>query len=190
LSFKRVSYLETRFIFSGGARNINKKTEINEAIRDRELRVIGEDGEQFGIMSAKEALELAAEKKLDLVKIAPQAVPPVCRIMDYGKHKYEMSKRDKEARKKQKTVEIKEVRLGLNIEEHDLETKAKNAAKFLQKGDKVKVSLRFRGREMGHAHLGEAVIKHFAEMIADSGDIEKKPSLEGRTLVAIFTPKK
>ncbi len=152
--------------------------------------MIGEDGEQLGIMSAKEALELAAEKKLDLVKIAPQAVPPVCRIMDYGKHKYEMSKRDKEARKKQKTVELKEVRLGLNIEEHDLETKAKSAAKFLQKGDKVKVSLRFRGREMGHAYLGEAVIKNFAELIADSGDIEKKPSLEGRTLVAIFTPKK
>jgi translation initiation factor IF-3 len=152
--------------------------------------VIGEDGEQYGIMSAKEALELAAEKKLDLVKIAPQAVPPVCRIMDFGKHKYESAKREKEARKKQKMVELKEVRLGLNIEEHDMETKAKMAAKFLQKGDKVKVSLRFRGREMGHAKLGEAVIKHFAEMIQDSGDIEKMPSLEGRTLVAIFAPKK
>jgi translation initiation factor IF-3 len=152
--------------------------------------VIGEDGEQFGIMSAKEALELAAEKKLDLVKIAPQAVPPVCRIMDYGKHKYEVAKRDKEARKKQKVVEIKEVRLGLNIEEHDLETKVKMAEKFLQKGDKVKVSLRFRGREMGHINLGEAVIKRFAELIAESGDIEKKSSMEGRTLVAIFTPKK
>lgn len=152
--------------------------------------MIGEDGEQFGIMSAKEALELAAEKKLDLVKIAPQAVPPVCRIMDYGKHKYEVAKRDKEARKKQKVVEIKEVRLGLNIEEHDLETKVKMAEKFLQKGDKVKVSLRFRGREMGHINLGEAVIKRFAELIAESGDIEKKSSMEGRTLVAIFTPKK
>jgi translation initiation factor IF-3 len=110
--------------------------------------------------------------------------------MDYGKHKYEVAKRDKEARKKQKVVEIKEVRLGLNIEEHDLETKVKMAEKFLQKGDKVKVSLRFRGREMGHINLGEAVIKRFAELIAESGDIEKKSSMEGRTLVAIFTPKK
>ena len=127
---------------------------MNEEIRDREVRVVSDDGEQLGIMSAKEAYQIALEKKLDLVKIAPNAKPPVCKIMDFGKHRYEQQKKDKEARKRQKSATLKEVRLGLNIEAHDLDTKAKNAIKFLSKGDKVKVSLRFRGREMGYTQLG------------------------------------
>lgn len=163
---------------------------MNEEIRDREVRVIADDGEQLGIMSGKDAYLLAQEKKLDLVKIAPNANPPVCRIMDFGKHRYEQQKKDKEARKKQRTSTVKEVRLGLNIEKHDLETKAKSAAKFLEKGDKVKVSLRFRGREMGYIQLGHEVFKKFAAEIEEFGVIETPARLEGRSLVAIFAPKK
>ncbi len=163
---------------------------MNEQIRDREIRVIGSEGEQLGIMSAKEAYEKAIELKLDLVKIAPNANPPVCRIMDYGKHRYEQQKRDKEARKKQKSVSLKEVRLGLNIEQHDLDTKAKSAIKFLDKGDKVKVSLRFRGREMGYTQLGYEVMNRFAEAIKEHGEIEKRAKMEGRSLVATFVPNK
>lgn len=142
------------------------------------------------MVSIKEAMEMAAEKKLDLVKISPQAVPPVCKIMDYGKHKYEMSKKEKEARKKQKVIDIKEVRLSLNIEDHDLETKANNARKFLEKGDKVKVALKFKGRELGHTALGEEVINRFADTIAEIGVMEKKPMLEGRNMIVFFNPKK
>jgi len=167
-----------------------KTAEINEEIRDREIRVIGDDGEQLGIMSAKEAFAIAQEKKLDLVKIAPNAKPPVCRIMDFGKHRYEQQKRDKEARKKQKSVGLKEVRLSLNIEKHDLETKVKNAAKFLEKGDKVKVSLRFKGREMGYTQLGYEVVSRFAAELEDVGALEAPAKIEGRSLVAIFAPKK
>lgn len=167
-----------------------KTAEINEEIRDREIRVIGDEGEQLGIMSSKDALALAQEKKLDLVKIAPNANPPVCRIMDFGKHRYEQQKRDKEARKKQKSVSLKEVRLGLNIEKHDLETKAKSAAKFLEKGDKVKISLRFKGREMGYTQLGYDVIKKFAAELEEFGALEAPAKLEGRSLVATFAPKK
>lgn len=165
-----------------------KKTEINEDIRDREIRVLGADGEQLGLMSSRDALELAIDKKLDLVKIAPQAKPPVCRIMDYGKHKYELQKREKENKKKQKTTELKEVRLSLNIEKHDLETKVKMATKFLAKGDKVKVSLRLRGREMGYTKLAVDVINRFALLIEESGKIDKKPAVEGRSVVAFFSP--
>lgn len=168
----------------------SKSAEMNEQIRDREIRVIGSEGEQLGIMSAKEAYEKAIELKLDLVKIAPNANPPVCRIMDYGKHRYEQQKRDKEARKKQKSVSLKEVRLGLNIEQHDLDTKAKSAIKFLDKGDKVKVSLRFRGREMGYTQLGYEVMNRFAEAIKEHGEIEKRAKMEGRSLVATFVPNK
>lgn len=139
-------------------------------------------------MSARDALELALEKKLDLVKIAPQAEPPVCRIMDYGKHKYEQQKRDKENKKKQKITEIKEVRLSLNIEKHDLETKAKMASKFLSKGDKVKVTLRLRGRELGHTDLAIEVFERFAALIEEDGKMEKKPAAEGRSLVTFFSP--
>ncbi len=166
------------------------KTEINEEIRDREIRVIGEDGEQLGIMSAKEAYKLALEKKFDLVKIAPNAEPPVCRIMDYGKHKYEQAKKEKEAKKKQKVMSVKEVRLSLSIEKHDIETKARNAMKFLNHGDKVKVALRFKGRQMGHTNLGYEVFDKFAEIIQDAGEMEGKPKMEGRSMVVFFIPKK
>ncbi len=167
-----------------------KTAEINEEIRDLEVRLIGEEGEQLGVMSSKEAFQLAVEKKLDLVKIAPNAKPPVCKIMDFGKFRYEQQKKDKEARKKQKVGSLKEVRLGLNIEKNDLETKSKNASKFLQSGDKVKVSLRFKGREMGNTQLGYEVIKKFAAEIEDVGVIESPAKLEGRSLVATFAPKK
>jgi translation initiation factor IF-3 len=167
-----------------------KTAEMNEEIRDREVRVIGDDGEQLGIMTSKDAYMLALERKLDLVKIAPNAKPPVCKIMDFGKHRYEQQKRDKEARKKQKSATVKEVRLGLNIEKHDLETKAKSAAKFLEKGDKVKVSLRFRGREMGYTQLGYEVFKRFSAEIEEYGVMEGTAKMEGRSLVATYAPKK
>ena len=159
-------------------------------IRDREVRLIDDENQQVGVVTLKEAMDMAAEKKLDLVKISPQAVPPVCKIMDYGKHKYEMAKKEKEAKKKQKVTEIKEVRLSLNIEDHDLETKANNAKKFLEKGDKVKVALKFKGRELGHTSLGEEVINRFAETIAEFGVMDKKPMLEGRNMTVFFNPKK
>ncbi len=163
---------------------IIKKTEINEAIRDRELRVIDEDGSQLGVMSARDAYEIALEKKLDLVKIAPQAVPPVCKIMDYGKFRYEQQKRDKEAKKKQKQVTIKEVRLSLKIEQHDLETKLNNAKRFLEEGDKVKAALRMRGTDMARD-----VMAKFIEQLGENIVIERKPLMEGRSLVAIIAPK-
>lgn len=163
---------------------------MNEGIRDLEVRVIGDEGEQLGIMLTKDAYAIAVEKKLDLVKIAPNAKPPVCKIMDYGKFRYEQQKKDKEARKKQKSAAIKEVRLGLNIEKNDMETKAKNASKFLMSGDKVKVSLRFKGREMGYTQLGFEVIKKFTAEIEEFGEIESPAKLEGRSLVAVYAPKK
>lgn len=163
---------------------------MNEGIRDLEVRVLDEDGEQLGVMSGKEAYQLALEKKLDLVKIAPNAKPPVCKIMDFGKFRYEQQKRDKDARKKQKAGTLKEVRLGLNIEKNDLQTKAKSAAKFLLSGDKVKVSLKFKGREMGYTQLGFEVVKKFSAEIEEFGDLESPAKLEGRNLVAVFAPKK
>lgn len=170
---------------------INKKrTEINEEIRDREVRLIDENGDQLGVVPIAKAMELAEERERDLVKIAPGAKPPVCKIMDYGKHKYEQAKREKEARKKQQTQQVKEIRLSLNIEEHDIQTKAKNAAKFLSKGDKLKVSLRFRGRQLGHTSLGFAVFDRFAEEIKEFGTIEKRPKMEGRSMTAMFLPNK
>lgn len=167
-----------------------KTAEINEEIRDLEVRVIGEENEQLGVMSGKEALALAQERKLDLVKIAPGAKPPVCKIMDFGKFRYEQQKKDKEAKKKQKSGTLKEIRLGLNIEKNDLETKSKNAIKFLQSGDKVKVSLRFKGREMGYTQQGFEVIKKFTSELEGVGVIETPAKLEGRSLVAIFAPNK
>jgi translation initiation factor IF-3 len=169
---------------------IIKRTEINEQIRDKEVRLIGEEGQQIGIISTNEAMDYALDKKMDLVKIAPNAKPPVCRVMDYGKFKYEQAKKDKEAKKKQKTTTVKEVRLSLNIEKHDMETKASNAIKFLGNGDKVKVSLRFKGRQMGHTEFGYKVIDNFAVLLVEYGQPEKRPKLEGRSLVVIFTPKK
>jgi len=168
---------------------IKNKHEVNESIRDREVRLIDADGEQLGIVSSRKALEIAAERKLDLVKIAPKAKPPVCKIMDFGKYKYEQAKREKEAKKKQKVINVKEVRLSLNIEEHDLNTKANRAIKFLEKGDKVKVSLRFKGRELGHTHLGVDVLNNFFSIVSEVGSMEKKPKMEGRSMIMILAPK-
>ncbi len=153
---------------------------INEQIRDKEVRVISENGEQLGIMSAKEAMKIAVEAELDLVKIAPTAKPPVCKIIDYGKYRYELARKEKEAKKKQKTVEVKEVRLSPNIEGNDLNTKVNNARKFIAKGNKVKVTLRFRGREMAHVQTSKHILDDFANMLEDVAVIEKAPKLEGR----------
>lgn len=168
---------------------IIKELEINEEIRDREVRLIDQDGEQLGVVTGKSALELSIEKKLDLVKIAPQAKPPVCKIMDYGKYKYELSKKEKEAKKKQKTISVKEVRLSPKIEEHDLNVKASQAKKFLANGDKVKVTLRFRGREMGYVNLGYNVMKKFTGLISENGTVEKNPVMEGKNMIMFLTPK-
>lgn len=160
---------------------------MNEEIRDREIRVVADDGEQLGVMSARDAYHLAMEKGLDLVKIAPQAVPPVCKIMDYGKYRFEQQKKEKEAKKNQRTVEIKEIRLSLNIDTHDFNTKAAQASKFLKGGDKVKVSIRFRGREMAHTALGIEVLNRFAEAVTDAV-VEKQPKLEGRSMAMFMSP--
>jgi len=162
---------------------------INEQIRDKEVRLIDVDGTMIGIMSSKEALELANAKSLDLVKIAPQASPPVCRIMDYGKYMFELSKKEKEARKNQKIISVKEIRLSASIEEHDFEFKVKNAIRFLKDGDKVKVSVKFRGREMNYTDLGQQVLEKFAEAVKEYGSVEKKPKLEGRSMIMIINPK-
>ncbi len=163
---------------------------INEEIREREVRVIDADGTQLGIMPTKEALRIAQEKDLDLINIAPQAKPPVCKILDYGKYRFEQTKREKEAKKKQKVIEIKEVRLSPNIEDHDMNTKAKMAAKFLQNGDKVKVSVRFRGREMTRTEVGRVVLDQFVQSIADVAEVEKPPKMEGRSMVMFLMPKR
>lgn len=163
---------------------------INEQIRDREVRVVSESGEQLGIMSAREAMKLAQEAELDLVKIAPTAKPPVCKIIDYGKYRYEQARKEKEAKKKQKTVNVKEVRLRPGIEQNDLNTKAKQAMKFLSKGDKVKVELRFRGRELGHKDLGKDVMLKFIEAVKEFGEPAKAPTFEGNNMVVIIDPKK
>ncbi|MCR5005965.1 MAG: translation initiation factor IF-3 [Clostridiales bacterium] len=163
---------------------------INEEIRDREVRLIDENGEQLGIVTSKEALDMAHEKDLDLVKIAPQANPPVCKIMNYSKYRFDQNKREKEARKKQKIVEVKEVRMTPNTEEHDLNTKVKSAVKFLKNGDKVKVSVRFRGRELSRTEIGKVVLDQFAERISEFGDIDKAPKMEGRSMVMFVSPKR
>lgn len=163
--------------------------QINEEIRDKELRVISSDGQQFGIMSADKALSLAEQQNLDLVKIAPQSKPPVCKIMDYGKYRFEQAKREKEARKNQHIVDIKEVRLSLNIDTHDFNTKLNNALKFIKHGDKVKVSIRFRGREMGHPEIGLDTMKRFAEACSEVAVIEKPAKLEGRNMLMFLAPK-
>ena len=151
--------------------------------------MIDADGSQLGILSSKEAFRIAMDKNLDLVKIAPQAAPPVGRIMDYGKYRFEQAKREKEARKNQKTIEIKEVRLSLKIDTHDFNTKANNAIKFLKNGDKVKVSVRFRGREMAHPELGQENLKRFIDAVSEYGSVDKPPKMEGRSLAAIISPK-
>ena len=163
---------------------------INEQIRDKEVRVIGEDGEQLGVMSIKEAMDLAEEAGVDLIKIAPTAKPPVCKIADYGKYKYEQMRREKEAKKKQKVIEIKEIRLSPNIDTNDLNTTANSARKFLTKGDKVKVSLRFRGREMAHMNSSKHILDDFAELLADVAVIDKAPKVEGRSMTMFLTEKR
>jgi len=166
-----------------------KELTINEDIRDKEVRLIGVDGEQLGIMDTKEAQRLSIEQNLDLVKIAPQATPPVCRIMDYGKYRFEQAKREKEARKNQRVIEIKEIRLSLNIDVGDLNTKVKQATKFLQDGNKLKVSIRFRGREMAHPELGQDVMDRFMELVSEHGVLEKPAKLEGRHMLMFVAAK-
>lgn len=167
----------------------SKELQINEQIRDKEIRVIDSDGSQLGIMPAKKAMELAEQKNLDLVKIAPQATPPVCKIIDYGKYRFEQSKREKEQRKNQRVVEIKEVRLSLNIDTHDFETKKNHAVRFIAEGNKVKASIRFRGREMGHPELGLEIMKRFAQAMEEVANVERQPKLEGRTMMMFLAPK-
>ncbi|MBO4883857.1 MAG: translation initiation factor IF-3 [Clostridia bacterium] len=162
---------------------------INEEIRDREVRVIGQDGEQMGIMATSAALALAEEKQLDLVKIAPQAKPPVCKIMDYGKYRFEQSKREREMRKNQKVIVVKEVQLSATIEEHDIDVKFRAAQKFLKEGNKVKVSIRFRGRQIAHSEIGLDVMKDFAERCKDCAVVERKPIMEGRNMTMVLAPK-
>lgn len=163
---------------------------INEQIRDREVRLIGADGSQLGIMSSREAMRLAEEAGLDLVKIAPTAKPPVCKIVDYGKFKYEQVRKEKEARKKQRTIEIKEIRLSPNIDTNDLNTKINAARKFLTKGDKVKVTLRFRGREIAHMNNSKHILDDFAKELADIAVMEKVPKVEGRSMTMFLTEKR
>lgn len=163
---------------------------INGQIRDREVRVIGTDGEQLGVMSARNAQKLADEAELDLIKIAPKAKPPVCKIMDYGKFRYEQQKREKEAKKKQHVVETKEIRLSPNVEMNDLKTKANNARKFITKGDKVKVTLRFRGREMAHIGSSAHVLDDFAKMLEDIAQVSKAAKLEGRNMTMFLEKKR
>ena len=164
--------------------------QINEEIRDKEVRLISNDGEQLGIVAIQKAQEIAVEKGMDLVKIAPQAKPPVCKIMDYGKFRFEQAKREKEARKNQRVVEIKEIRLTPNIDIGDLNTKVKNACRFLKDGDKVKVSVRFRGREVTHSSLGQDLLHRFAELCSECNTVEKQPKLEGRQMLMFLAPAK
>lgn len=174
----------------GGAYTIaTKELQINEAINDRQIRVIGADGAQLGVMSAAAARELAYDKDLDLVKISPNADPPVCKIMDYGKYRFEQTKREKEIKKNQHIIEIKGMSLSLKIDTHDFDTKARQVCKFLDGGDRVKVSIRLRGREMTHIDIGIEVMNRFAEACAESGTIDKPPKLEGRFIYMFLSPK-
>lgn len=178
------------FILNGGASVISKlQHELNEEIRDPQIRLIGETGEQLGIVSSAEALHIADEKGLDLVKISPQATPPVCKLMNYGKYKFEQSKREKEARKNQHVVEIKEIRMSPGIDVGDFNTKLKNAQKFLADGNRVKVSVRFRGREMAHTDIGRDLLKKFAELCSEVATLDKAAKLEGRNMSMFLSPK-
>lgn len=168
---------------------ISKDLLINEEIRAREVRVIDVNGEQLGILSIRDALRAAGERNLDLVCVAPTAKPPVCRIMDYGKYKFEQAKREKEARKNQKVINIKEIRLSPTIEEHDFQTKLKAAQRFLADGDKVKVAVRFRGRQITHTDIGQQVLLQMAEALKDQASVEREPKVEGRNMIMILAPK-
>ncbi|WP_419095914.1 translation initiation factor IF-3 [Caldalkalibacillus horti] len=168
---------------------MSKELLVNEGIRAKEVRVIGVDGEQLGILPIRQALQLAFDANLDLVNVAPTAKPPVCRIMDYGKFKFEQQKKDKEARKKQKIISLKEVRFSPTIEDHDYQTKMRNVVKFLKNGDKVKCSIRFKGRQITHSEIGRQVLDRLAKDIAEVGEIESKPKMEGRSMLMILSPK-
>ena len=170
--------------------SIIRELMINEQIRDREIRLIGEDGEQLGIMSARDAMKLAREANLDLVKIAPTAKPPVCKIIDYGKYRYEQARREKDARKKQKTIEVKEIRLSPNIDTNDLNTKVNQARKFVSGGNKVKVAVRFRGRELAHTAVGKTILEDFAQKLSDIAVIDKPAKLEGKSMVMFLVEKR
>ena len=165
-----------------------KELQINEEIRAKEVRIVGEGGEQVGVMSTSAALSMAYEKDLDLVLIAPNAQPPVCRIMDYGKYRFERDKKEKEAKKKQTVVEVKEIQLSCNIDTHDFETKVKHAHRFIGDGNKVRVVVKFRGREMSHLDIGRDLLARFEEAVSDAGTVEKRPSLEGRSMSMIISP--
>ena len=167
----------------------NAVHQINEEITDKEIRLIGNEGEQLGIMSADEALRIAAERELDLVKIAPGSNPPVCKIMDYGKYRFEQAKKEKDAKKNQRVIEIKEIRMSPGIGDNDFNTKLKNGQKFLNDGNRVKVSVRFRGREMAHTDIGEVLLRNFAEKCADIANLDKAPKLEGRNMSMFISPK-
>ena len=162
---------------------------INDQIRDKEVRLIDVDGAQLGIVSGRDAQQMADEKRLDLVKISPTAKPPVCKIMDYSKFRFEQSKKEKEARKKQRTIDIKELRLSPNTDTHDVETKVRKAIKFLKDGDKVKVTIRFRGRELGRTEIGYGIMNDFAQQVSDVGQIEKPPKMEARSMAMFLSPK-
>lgn len=186
-TFEWIVMLSTFFLMEGKAIS---ELFINEQIRDREVRVIGENGEQLGVMPIREAMALAEEAGVDLIKIVPTAKPPVCKIADYGKYRYEQARREKEAKKKQKVIEIKEIRLSPNIDTNDLNTKIGAARKFLSKGDKVKVSLRFRGREMAHMNNSKHILDDFAESLSDIAVVEKPPKVEGRSMTMFLTEKR
>ncbi|MEK4250871.1 translation initiation factor IF-3 [Paenibacillus sp. FSL W7-1287] len=168
---------------------ISKDHQINDDIRAREVRLVGPDSEQLGIKPLREALQMAVDMNLDLVNVAPTAKPPVCRIMDYGKFRYEQQKKEKEARKNQKVVDVKEVWFRANIEEHDYQTKYRNVVKFLKDGDKVKASVRFRGREITHADIGQRILNRLASEVAEICNVERAPKLEGRSMIMILAPK-
>lgn len=170
--------------------NIKQELPINGQIREKEVQLIGAEGEKLGVVSIREALDKAAESNLDLVLVSPNSKPVVCKIMNYGKYKFEQAKKEKEAKKKQKTIAVKEIRLRPGIESNDLNTKANNAIKFLKKGDKVKVELRFRGRELGHKDIGKEVMLKFIEIVKEFGEPVKAPAFEGNNMVVIIDPKK
>uniref|UniRef100_UPI00054E8C5E translation initiation factor IF-3 n=1 Tax=Caldanaerobius polysaccharolyticus TaxID=44256 RepID=UPI00054E8C5E len=167
----------------------NNDLQVNEEIRDKEVRLIDVDGQQLGIMSARDAQIIANKRQLDLVKVAPMANPPVCKLMDYGKYKYQMTKKEKEARKKQKTIEVKEIRMTPGIEEHDFNVKVKNAQKFLKDGNKVKVTIRFRGREMNYTDIATDLLNKFADKLKEEGSVEKKPVIDNKNMYMIISPK-
>ncbi|MCC6674567.1 MAG: translation initiation factor IF-3 [Thermomicrobiales bacterium] len=178
-------------MFSGGSTITRPvQTRVNERIRIREVRLVDENGQQVGVVPTAHALEMARDRGLDLVEVAPNAIPPVCRLMDYGKYRYEQSRKERESRKHQTTVELKEVRIRPKIDDHDLETKGRHAAKFLDAGDKVKVSVLFRGREMAHPEIGRGLLDQLIELLRSHGSVEQMPKIEGRTMTMILAPLK